>query len=214
MLWVSHQQLLRRKLVVFYSFIISKSEICFILIAVLVTTSCSYEDNDTTKRNESFLKTEIEKDDTLYSDNHTLIIVSENSVDTLLKFNSRINDSLFYVQPIEIKLIKKIDFSEYEYKKMFVTRIKDGVAEKGANFAGHFCFVFWGCGSPCKLSAIVDLRSGKVYNGLPSEIGYEFRKNSKLLIVNPPDPSNWFNKNVLWHQPSQYIWTGKKFVKL
>jgi hypothetical protein len=25
----------------------------------------------------------------------------------------------------------------------------------GLNFAGHYCFVYWGCGSPCKASAIV-----------------------------------------------------------
>ena len=159
-------------------------------------------------------KTEIEKDDTLYADNSTLIIKSENSVDTFLKFNSRINDSLFYKEPTEIKLIKKLDFSEYEYKKMFVTWIKEGVIEKGVNFAGHFCFVYWGCGSPCKLSAVIDLNTGIVYNGLPSEVGYEYRKNSKLMIVNPPDSSSWFNKNVLWQQPSQYVWTGTEFVKL
>ena len=181
---------------------------------MLVLTSCNSNDNVVWKRTLSSTKTEVEKHDTLYSDNYTLIIKSENSVDTFLKFNSKINDSLFYKEPTEIILIKKLDFSEYEYKKMFVTRIRDGVAEKGVNFAGHFCFVYWGCGSPCKLSAVVDLRSGKVYNGLSSEIGYEFRKNSKLMILNPPDSSSWFNKNILWQQPSQYVWTGKKFIKL
>jgi hypothetical protein len=181
---------------------------------MLVLTSCNQEDNVITNRDQLLSKTESKKNDTLYSDNNILIIKSENSVDTFLKFNSRINDSLFYKEPIEIKLIKKLDFSEYEYKKRFVTRIKEGVAEKGVNFAGHFCFVYWGCGSPCKLSAVVDLNTGIVYNGLSSEIGYEFRKNSKLMIVNPPDSSRWFNKNVLWQQPSQYVWTGTKFVKL
>jgi hypothetical protein len=49
------------------------------------------------------------------------------------------------------------------------------------------------------------MQTGKVYNGVISEIGYEFKKGSKLLIVNPPDSSGWYDKNIFWQQPSQYI---------
>src|SRR5258705_13747218 len=97
---------------------------------------------------------------------------------------------------------------------MFISRIKEGVKEQGVNFAGHFCFVYWGCGSPCKLSAVVDITTGNVYNGLPAETGYAFKKDSKVLVINPPDSTGFYNKEILWQQPSQYAWTGKTFIKL
>ncbi|MGN6639695.1 MAG: hypothetical protein ACTHJ8_12350 [Mucilaginibacter sp.] len=55
----------------------------------------------------------------------------------------------------------------------------------GLNFAGHYCFVYWGCGSNCQDSAVVDLETGIVYPGITAEMGYEFKRNSRLVIVNP-----------------------------
>ena len=55
----------------------------------------------------------------------------------------------------------------------------------GLNFAGHYCFVWWGCGSPCQNSAVVDLKTGIVYPGTDASIGFKFQPNSRLLIVNP-----------------------------
>jgi len=45
--------------------------------------------------------------------------------------------------------------------------VEDGVTGKelarpGANFAGHYAIVQWGCGSPCLMAAIVDLVNGRV----------------------------------------------------
>ena len=86
--------------------------------------------------------------------------------------------------------------------------------EHGVNFAGHFCFVYWGCGSPCKLSAVVDMKTGIVYNGVPSSIGYAFKKNSKVLVLNPPDTNGWYDKNISHQIPKQYVWTGEEFTEL
>ncbi|WP_276503513.1 hypothetical protein [Terrimonas pollutisoli] len=97
---------------------------------------------------------------------------------------------------------------------MYITVTTDFVKENGTNFAGHYCFVFWGCGSPCKLSAVVDLKTGKVYNGLPSGIGYSFRKDSRLMIVNPPDSTNWYDITVPYVIPEEYEWTGTEFKQI
>jgi hypothetical protein len=46
--------------------------------------------------------------------------------------------------------------------RMFRTTLQEGAA-KGANFAGHYAIVVWGCGSSCSDLAIVDTRSGDVH---------------------------------------------------
>lgn len=55
----------------------------------------------------------------------------------------------------------KVDLSSHPRARMFRTRLGRG-AEKGANFAGHYALVSWGCGSECQGSLVVDLTSGKV----------------------------------------------------
>jgi len=42
---------------------------------------------------------------------------------------------------------------------MFRTRLTEASLEK-PNFAGHYRFAFWGCGSNCAAGAIVDLETG------------------------------------------------------
>jgi hypothetical protein len=37
------------------------------------------------------------------------------------------------------------------------------LAAPGPNFAGHYDIVTWGCGSPCLMAAIVDLRTGRIF---------------------------------------------------
>lgn len=150
--------------------------------------------------------------DTIYKDSTMLVIKSEKSVDTLFKFHSNLENKKFEVKVKNLKLNKEINFQKYEYKKTFITATKDGV-EEGVNFSGKFCFVYWGCGSPCQMSAVVDMESGIVYNGLPSAVGYKFKKESKILIVNPPDSTNYYNKHRWVPYPEEYVWTGKKFVK-
>ena len=183
---------------------------------LLFCFSCATKDS---KINETKLSSPISskhenKNDTLYKSKDTLIISSKSHIDTLLRFKSLLNDSLYLADTSNLNFAVPLDFSKYKYKKTFITVTKEGVKDNGINFAGHFCFVYWGCGSPCKLSAVVDMKTGIVYNGLSGETGYKFKKNSKVIIVNPPDSSGWYDKNVFWEQPSQYIWTGNNFIKV
>jgi hypothetical protein len=45
---------------------------------------------------------------------------------------------------------------------LFRTKIRQG-ATKGANFAGHYSIIEWGCGTSCVSLALVDARTGEVY---------------------------------------------------
>lgn len=190
-----------------------KTKVSFIIAILITFISCNHIDTNNNEVAKSQLTMAIKGNDTIYKDSKLLIIKANNSVDTFLKYTSNINDSLYFINPEEIKLNKKLNFSKYEYKKQFITRTTQEVQEHQVNFAGHYSFVYWGCRSPCKLSAVVDLKTGIVYDGIPSAIGYSFKKDSRILIVNPPDSSGWYFKYP-WGPPTQYIWTGKKFKEL
>jgi hypothetical protein len=45
--------------------------------------------------------------------------------------------------------------------RRYRTMLRRGVAE-GPNFAGHYAVVVWGCGTDCRVFAVVNLKSGKV----------------------------------------------------
>jgi hypothetical protein len=47
-------------------------------------------------------------------------------------------------------------------ERMFVTRLTEA-AKQPPDFAGHYRFAGWGCGSVCAAGAIVDLKTGVVY---------------------------------------------------
>ncbi|KKU48907.1 hypothetical protein A3H10_04595 [Candidatus Uhrbacteria bacterium RIFCSPLOWO2_12_FULL_46_10] len=78
-----------------------------------------------------------------------------------------------------------VDFSSYPEASQFRTIIR-ATAAKGANFAGHYSIVEWGCGTSCQDHAIVDVQSGKIIHySLPSFYGLEYKLDSSLLVVNP-----------------------------
>lgn len=84
--------------------------------------------------------------------------------------------------------------------------------EGGLNFAGHYCFVYWGCGSDCQHGAIVDLQTGKVYDGPTAARQFEYRRWSRLLIVNRPG----YKSDCTFCQPEYWILNEKtkRFVKI
>ncbi len=95
----------------------------------------------------------------------------------------------------------------------FRTLIRIKYSEKNANFAGHYTFVDWGCGSPCYNSLLIDRQTGKIYDSPDAVFGYDFRSNSRMLIVNPPD-SNGFYSDFGYSKPVIYIFDEhtKKFL--
>lgn len=88
---------------------------------------------------------------------------------------------------------------------MYKTRIQDVYKAHGLNFAGHYCLVWWGCGSDCQHAAVVDLRTGNVYDGPTAASLFEYRLNSRLLIVNRPG-----NINCAFCKPEYWLWNDHK----
>lgn len=107
----------------------------------------------------------------------------------------------------------QIDYNSHKLAREFKTVMTSAVRAGPPNFAGHYIFVSWGCGSPCQMSAIVDAKTGKVYEGLGSGVGFDIRKNSKLVIVNPPDSEGYYENNW-WNIPELHVWKDGKFELL
>lgn len=82
----------------------------------------------------------------------------------------------------------------------------------GLNFAGHYCFAYWGCGSSCQSAAVVDVKTGLIYDGPTASGGYEFRSTSRLVIVNPGESTS----DCAMCATEYWVWndSGKKFVQV
>jgi|GEM_PF-1150890 len=98
-----------------------------------------------------------------------------------------------------------IRYSSHMLAQQFRTVITEKYNEEKLNFGGHYCFAYWGCGSNCQLSVLVDLKTGIVYEGPVSGSGYVFRKGSRLLIANPPDSAGFYNRHNR-DEPRVYVW--------
>jgi hypothetical protein len=81
------------------------------------------------------------------------------------------------------------------YERMFRTRVLQASREP-ANFAGHYRFEIWGCGSNCASGVVVDLATGQVIApplsktgellACPSSFegsGVDVRLDSRLMVV-------------------------------
>lgn len=127
---------------------------------------------------------QIFKENNLSKKEEQKTVISKSVCDEMMK--------TWKLNPIEIYEGKptKVDFSTYPEAKMFRTTITEQ-ALKGPNFAGHYTFATWGCGTSCLMYAIIDSISGKVVlmNGPYEEeqLTPHFDINSRLLVLNSKD---------------------------
>jgi len=113
-------------------------------------------------------------------------------------------------------------------EQMFRTLLLEA-GRQPPNFAGHYRITYWGCGSNCSASAVVDLQTGDIYPPFLGGKGQgwerwisctasfegtddEFYLDSRLMIVRcglNVDP-NGKNKPDLYY----LLWEGTKFKEL
>jgi hypothetical protein len=131
-----------------------------------------------------------------------------------IKFETYIRFSDFHCDSLHRGQLDSINFESNPVGKMFKTRIRETVRKEEVNFGGHYCFVYWGCGSPCQASVVVDLVTGMIYDGPSASLEYEFQKNSRMLVVNPTKhdgtddfhPKPDFYLDCPYCKPQIYIW--------
>lgn len=110
-----------------------------------------------------------------------------------------------------------LTYDRYGCGRRFRDQIRYTIRTEGINFAGDSVLVEWGCGTYCQSHGIVYAPTGKVNCNLPTtQVGAKFKKNSRLIILNPPellktapaDEAKYFN-------PTQYfVWNDGKLSEL
>ncbi|WP_298309130.1 hypothetical protein [Flavobacterium sp.] len=174
-----------------------------IIISVFLLLSCSDKKNidkkemvtDTVKSKKTTTKPK-PKIDIIYDDGR-IKLYGDTSIEKdkiswgLIKFEPYINFSDFKVEIQNVKA--KIDLNSNELGREFRTAIRTDYENPKSLFAGHYSFSYWGCGSPCQMSVIIDRKTGKIYDSPTASLGYEFRNDSRMLIVNPPDSLGYYD---------------------
>lgn len=122
----------------------------------------------------------------------------------VIKFEPYICFEYFKVSKVDNKKYAALDLKSNQNANKFRTRLKEAYDADTANFAGHYSFVYWGCGSPCQSSLVIDRTTGKIYDAPVSSLGYDFRVDSRMLIINPPD-TNGFYGECIYCKPVIYI---------
>jgi hypothetical protein len=85
---------------------------------------------------------------------------------------------------------------------------------RAADFAGHLAVVWWGCGSPCKQAALVDVRTGSISAIVDASLGAAYRLDSRLFVVDPPDSAGCYDPRAAYGWPVYYQWTGDSLALL
>lgn len=146
------------------------------------------------------------------------IIIGENgeydSLQIYKKYNPKTSFKDYQVDVYQGKLVNP-DFSTNPNSKKFITRIKNECLN-GINFAGHYTLVTWGCGSPCQSGVVVNRKTGKIYDGYGTSLGSEFKKDSKMIIMNVGSIDTATNLIEIcgYCEVSHEIWTGVKFKEI
>lgn len=195
----------------------------FLVFLIVVIFSCSKAtknstnsttQSDTLKPKVSNNSDNSYKMDTILKDDNVIILgdTSKHVANAIsyvaIRFKPYIRFSDFKVDTLKNAKKAPIQYSSNPTARQFRTVITFIYRNEGLNFAGHYCFVQWGCGSPCQESALVDLNTGIVYDGVGASLGYDYREDSRMLIVNPPD-STGFYLNCPYCEPFIYVWNDK-----
>ncbi len=132
-----------------------------------------------------------------------------------IKFEPYINFKDFKTTEIYRGNKAKIDYTSNSLAKEYKTLLTEEYAKENLNFGGHYCFISWDCGAPCMMSTVIDLKDGKVYNGLTAPLGFKFEKDSRMVIANPPDSASFYDDCEYCH-PEIWIWDeqAKKFNEI
>jgi hypothetical protein len=174
----------------------------YILIITFLTISCKDNGGSVKKENQQIQDKENPK---VYGDT---ITEKDKTISASIKFEPAIGFDDFKVKMVDHKKRADLDLKSHKYATRFRTILREGYSADTANFAGHYTFVYWGCGAPCKSSLLVDRKTGKIYDSPSASLGYDFRVGSKMLVANPPDTSGFYEE-CPYCKPIIYIFDDK-----
>lgn len=184
----------------------------YFLVTLLLFLSC-------TDKSKNLISPEIKSDqkkkkvkpviDTILNEGSVIIygdttIQKDKIREVLIKFEPYIAFDDFKISIENVKA--KLDLNSHKLGRQFRTAIRESYNDPENLFAGHYTFATWGCGSPCQMNVLIDRRTGKIYDAPDSSVGSEFKKDSRMLIINPPEETNYFYNNCSYCKPEIYIY--------
>lgn len=121
--------------------------------------------------------------------------------------------------PVDLYIGKNapLNYQSHPIAKEYKTVITNQYQKGKINFAGHYIITSWRCGAPCSDFAIVDVKTGAVYYpGLMNIGNFDFKKDSKLLILGQPDSLGWYPTLNVYpdDSPKYYLWENNKMTLL
>jgi len=166
------------------------------IVALLIFFSCRSETNNAVVT--SPIKPQIARVDT----------IPRKKFDLPIEYNNYIVDTFAGKRA-------SINYDSSPTARRFRSAINGSIEKSGMNFAGHYNLARWGCGTSCINGAITDLKTGKVYDIPVASLDYEFRNDRRLLVVNPPDSTGYYDY-CSYCEPELWVWNEKvkKFEKL
>ncbi|HKQ11242.1 MAG TPA: hypothetical protein VJS85_08645 [Rhizomicrobium sp.] len=121
-----------------------------------------------------------------------------------------------YHGPIQLPRFKDRDHAFVGYR----TRIRDGMRQ-GANFAGHYALIGWGCGTSCLSYVAGDVVTGQMFNFPLSgedfiDLEIEVRPDSRLIFAHWAADANpgAAGASVYNCVRQQLLWNGRTAMPL
>ena len=107
-----------------------------------------------------------------------------------------------------------IDFNSNKQANKYKSAIVWSYNKFGLEFGGYYGLARWGDGPNTLHGVIIDFRDGKIYDLPDGSLDYGYQKDSRLLIVNPPDSLGFYD-DCFYCKPEVWIWneSAKKFEK-
>ena len=148
--------------------------------------------------------------------------LAQSAPDTVPRFEDYAVIQIWHGTPAPIQLVTPAE-------RTFRTRLTSASKEP-ANFAGHYRFAIWGCGSECISGAIIDLETGNVFSppfakdnstamhfsvcqSAYENSGIDFRVNSRLLVLRC---GLKYSERLQTNVPDGYyfVWEGERFKEI
>lgn len=154
-------------------------------------------------------------------ESENIIITGDTTIDkekifyASIKFEPYISFDDFKVSNIDNRNKAKLSLSSNKGAKQFRTRLRAEYQDNAPNFAGHYTFAKWGCGSPCQMSLLIDRQTGKIYDSPGASLGYEYHVDSRMLLTNLPNENGYYD-DCIYCKPIIYVFSekSKKFKEL
>ena len=109
-----------------------------------------------------------------------------------------------------------VNLRSHPKARLFRTMLKLSAA-KGPNFAGHYTIGTWGCGSDCRIVAVINAVDGRVYFA-PFQVstGATFHIDSNLFIANESEIEGYLAGEAMLdvYTPAWYVWRRGRFVEI